>query len=223
MRYIKLKFTTIIFLLAASGFLGEQAINLNGAYGQANRSASVIANTVSYKLIPTGQVAMKLTGTLNLFGTSTLHDWSMSARSLAGNAQFEIGTDGKLRAINALNFILPVKNLKGEKDGLNDNAYEALKTDKYADIRFTMTSSTITPTTGSSYLISAKGNLFIAGVTRPVTMQVSTQLNADGTITCSGTQALKMSEYNIERPSFMFGVMKTGDDLKLNYTLVFVR
>jgi|SRR5579872_7353375 len=220
MRNIHLKLSAIILTIAITGFMSETTLNLNGAYGQANRFSSVAA---SYKIAPTGQIAMRLTGTLNLFGTSTLHDWTMSARSLQGNAQFEISGNGKLTGITALNFVLPVKNLKGDKDGLNENAYDALKADKYSSIQFTMTSATISSTGGSSYTIYANGNLFIAGVTRYVTMQVRTQLNADGTVTCSGTQALKMSDFNVERPSFMFGVMKTGDELKLNYNLVFVR
>jgi polyisoprenoid-binding protein YceI len=220
MRNIHLKLSAIILTIAITGFLSETTLNLNGAYGQANRSGVVAA---SYKIAPTGQIAMRLTGTLNLFGTSTLHDWTMSARSLQGNAQFEISGNSKLTGISALNFILPVKNLKGDKDGLNENAYDALKADKYSNIQFTMTSATISSNGGASYTIYANGNLFIAGVTRYVTMQVRTQLNADGTVTCSGTQDLKMSDFNVERPSFMFGVMKTGDELKLNYNLVFVR
>jgi polyisoprenoid-binding protein YceI len=221
MRIINLKIAAMALTLALSGFLGETTTTFMGAYGQANRVLT--GNAVSYTLMPSGQVAMRLTGTLNLFGTSTLHDWTMSANVLQGNAQFTVGSDGKLSAINVLNFVLPVKNLKGEKDGLNDNAYEALKADTYKEIRFTMTSATITPNSGSTYTVAANGNLFIAGVTRAITMYVRTEVKADGTITCSGTQPIKMSDYKVERPSFMLGMMKTGDDLKLNYNLVFVR
>jgi polyisoprenoid-binding protein YceI len=147
----------------------------------------------------------------------------MSARQLSGNAQFNLSEKNDLVSVSALTFVLPVHNLKGDKESMNDNAYEALKADDYKNITFVMTSSKIDSKGGNKYAIHANGNLTIAGVTRPIIMEVAAQVNADGTVSCSGTQALKMSEYKIDRPSFMFGAMKTGDDLKLSYSLLFTK
>ena len=166
---------------------------------------------------------MRLSGTLNLFGTSTLHDWSMTAKQLQGSAQFNLSDKGELISVSALTFTLPVHNLKGEKESMNDNAYDALKADQYKNITFVMTSSKVDAKGGNKYEIRANGNLTIAGVTRQIVMDVAAQVNADGTVACTGTQALKMSDYNVERPSFMFGAMKTGNDLKLSYGLLFTK
>jgi polyisoprenoid-binding protein YceI len=207
-------------LVAAAAVATSTALQFPNAHGQGQRLASLATN--EYKLQPTGAVAMRLTGTLNLFGTSTLHNWEMSAHQLQGSAQFDI-ENGQLSAVSALTFILPVKNLKGDKDGMNDNAYDALKADKYKDIRFVMSNSRLESNGGGKYTIHANGNLTIAGATRPIVMDVKAQVNSDGTVGCTGTYALKMSEYNIDRPSFMFGAMKTGDALTLSYSLVFVK
>lgn len=209
----------IALLVGASAVAITTATNSVKTYGQSKSTSTDAA----YSLRTTGAVSMRLSGTLNLFGTSTLHDWTMSARQLSGTAQFNLSDKGELVSVGALTFVLPVRNLKGDKESMNDNAYEALKADDYKNITFVMTSSKIDEKGGNKYAIHANGNLTIAGVTRAITMEVAAQVNADGTVACTGLQALKMSEFKIDRPSFMFGAMKTGDDLKLSYSLLFTK
>src|SRR5579883_453558 len=219
MRHLSPRTMIAALVIAASAVAFTTATNYPNVYSQTDRLASN-AVTPDYKLLLNGQVAMKLTGSLNLFGTSTLHNWEMSAHQLSGSAQFTLSDKGQLTSVGALTFVLPVHNLKGDKDGMNDNAYDALKADKYKDIRFIMTAAAVEPKGGNNYTIRANGNLTIAGVTRPITLEVKTQVNDNGTVTCQGTYALKMSDFNIDRPSFMFGAMKTGNDLTLSYSLL---
>src|SRR4051812_34732793 len=124
-------------------------------------------------------VTLRLTGQLNLFGTSTLHNWEMTTRQLQGSAQFDMD-NGQLGAISALNLILPVKTLKGEKDGMNDNAYDALNADKYKDIRFVLTGAKLENGGAGKYTVHATGNLTISGTTKPIAMDVKAQVNSDG-------------------------------------------
>jgi polyisoprenoid-binding protein YceI len=152
---------------------------------------------------------------MTLYGTSTLHNWEMKARTFNCDAQFVV-TNNELTGLQALSLTLPVRNLKSEKESMNDNAYEALKEDKYKNIIFKMTSAKV-----ANNQITALGNLTIAGVTKPVTLTAATKVNADGSVSCSGQVALKLSDFGIERPSFVFGTMKVGDALTLNYALVF--
>lgn len=161
--------------------------------------------------------------TMTLYGTSTLHDWNMVAHAFTGTGTFTISPDNQLMGLSALTVDLPVHNLKSEHDGMNDNAYDALKADDHKDLVFKLSSATVAPAGGNKYTITAHGNLSIAGVTKPETMTVSAAVNSDGSISCSGTLPLKLSEFNIERPSFMLGTMKVGDALTLNYSLIFVK
>lgn len=161
---------------------------------------------------------------MRLSGTSTLHDWEMDARDVAGNARFvfRAGSQTELTALPALSFTLRVKDLKSDNKGLDKNAYKALKTDEYKNILYELTSSTLTAETGG-YLIKAKGKLTIAGVTKEMEMDVHGVVNANGTITCKGTLAMNMSDYKVEPPSFMFGAMTTGDAVKLAFNVVYKR
>ncbi len=159
---------------------------------------------------------------ITLNGTSTLHDWKMVAHTFGSDAQFMISTDHKITGLSSMTYTLPVTNLKSESDGLNEKAYEALKSDTYKDISFVMTSAKITSSTGQTYKMSVWGNLTIAGVTKAVAFYSTAVYNDDSSISCSGSMPLKMSTYSVERPSFLFGAMKAGDAVTLKFDLTFV-
>lgn len=159
---------------------------------------------------------------IKLKGTSTMHDWEMEAYNTSGKAQFVFkpGSDKELSELKSLSFKLEVKDLKSDSEGLNDNAYEALNADKYQEISYTLASATVTPDK-AGYLLKSKGALTIAGVTKDILMDVFLVVNADHTISCNGSYKLNMTDYKVDPPSFMWGAMKTGDALTLDFNIVY--
>lgn len=189
-------------------------------------AAVLVIAYLAYRPDADAQTNYKLGGkeaTITLNGTSTLHDWTMTAHTFVCDAQFAISSGHKITDISSMTFTLPVTNLKSESDGLNDNAYKALKSDEYKDITFVMTKSKINSSTEQVYETSVWGNLTIAGVTKPVGFYLTVDYNADGSLTASGSVPLKMSTFDIERPSFLFGAMKAGDALTLKFDLALVK
>src|ERR1700722_11047900 len=94
---------------------------------------------LSYVIVPslraqTTYKASSKSATMTLYGTSTLHDWTMTATVFSSDAQFTLSPDNQLTALNALTVSLPIHNLKSEHDGMNDNAYESLKADANKNI-----------------------------------------------------------------------------------------
>ena len=170
-----------------------------------------------YRITDSRDIDMKLSG------TSTLHKWTMDAKTFSGEAQFGFthGNGGKLNSLKTLSFSLVVKDLKSGDKGLDKNAYKALKTDEYKDIDYKLISATVGPETEGRYLLKTKGDLTIAGVTKVVTMDVYCALNTDATITCTGSDKLNMTDYQVKPPTFMLGAMKTGDAITLDFTLVY--
>jgi polyisoprenoid-binding protein YceI len=146
----------------------------------------------------------------------------MEAKNVTCSAKFNFlpGNDNLPKSLTALSLSVPVKNLKSGESSMDSRAYTALKAKTYNDIVFVLTSATIAPGQKDHFLIKSTGNLSIAGVTNAVAMDVNCQVSADGLITCSGTEKLKMTDYQIKPPSFMLGALKTGNDLTINFTLV---
>jgi polyisoprenoid-binding protein YceI len=167
-----------------------------------------------YKINESKDINMKLSG------TSTLHKWTMNAKTFNGEASFGF-TNHLLSKISSLNFSLAVQDLKSGEKGLDKNAYKALKTNQYKDILYTLTSAKVTPEKDKRYLVTTTGKLSIAGVTNDVSMDVYCVVNQDNSITCTGSDKLKMTDYQVKPPSFMLGAMKTGDAITLDFTLVY--
>ena len=160
---------------------------------------------------------------MKLSGTSTLHNWTMNAQTFTSDAQFGLttGNDNQLASLKSLTFSLVVNNLKSGEKGLDKNAYKALKTERYKEIVYKLTSATVLPEKEKKYLIKTHGNLSIAGVTKEVTMDVYCTVNSDESITCTGSDNMKMTDYQVKPPSLFLGTMKTGDAITVDFTLVY--
>jgi len=185
------------------------------AIGIMSLTSNLYAQSI-YKLTDSKDIGMKLSG------TSTLHNWTMNASAFGGEAQFEVKQDSRqLSAIKSLTFSLAVQDLKSGESGLDKNAYKALKTSTYKDIVFKLLSATVTPGKDNKYLVKAQGNLTIAGVTKEVTINATAVVNENGTITCTGSHQLNMTDYGVKPPTFMLGAMKTGDAITLDFTMVY--
>jgi len=186
-----------------------------------------VISMITYTSVTRAQVVYK-TGSsksddMKLSGTSTLHNWNMDAKVFTGNAQFDLapGNKNQLTSLKALTFSLVAENFKSGENGLDKNAYKALKTSKYKNISYKLTSAEVAPASGNKFTIKTHGNLTIAGVTKEVMMDVYATINKDGTITCVGSDKLKMTDYQVTPPKFMMGAMTTGDDITLAFTLVY--
>ncbi len=172
----------------------------------------------NYKVKETKDIDIKL------LGTSTFKDWEMDSQSSYGEAKFifKPGCEKDLASLEYLTFAINVTDLKSDNDKINENAYEALKSNEYKEIRYRLTSSTIVPKKGG-YLVKSNGYLTIAGVTKKTEMDVHAVINDDGSVTTKGVYKLKMTDYNVEPPTFFWGVMKTGNVLTLDFTIVYVK
>lgn len=147
-------------------------------------------------------------------GTSTLHDWTASVEQMKGTLQAVV-EDNHLVKISSLSMSIPATSLKSGKEAMDKNMYKALKTDQYPEIVYRLKSHTI-----HNGAITTKGELTIAGVTKSVETKV-TQKEAGKHIKIDGEVKLKMSDFNIKPPEFLFGAFKTGDEITITFHFMF--
>jgi YceI-like domain len=190
--------------------LGAAIIGLTGF-------SSFLVTGNSYKALSAGDADIKV------LGTSNLHDWTMEAKDVVCSANFVFlpGENTQPKSLTDLNLSVAVHNLKSGKSSMDSKAYSALKADKFNSIAFVLTSATIVPSSKNQFQVKASGNLSIAGMTKPVSMEVNGVVNPDGTITCTGSEKVKMTDYQIKPPVFMLGALKTGDELTINFSVIF--
>lgn len=162
----------------------------------------------------TGPVKIKIQG------TSNIHDWEMKTEKGNSTAVFVTDANGVINGLTSLTFTMPVEGLKSEHSGMDKNAYKAMKSSKYASLSFTVSSASIKPS-GNNFQVFSKGKLTISGVTRDVDVTGTGTVNPDKSIALNGSYKLKMTSYNVTPPSIMLGAIKTGDDITVNFNLLY--
>ncbi len=179
--------------------------------------SQLLYSQVTYNIADSKEVNMKLSG------TSTLHNWNINSKDINGEAQFSIGDEGKLelKDLQTLTVAIPTSSLKSKEKAMDKNVFSALKADKFKDIVFKTVSAEIQPKQNNKYQVKTVGNLTIAGVTKQINLDVFCQVNTDGSITCNGSEKIKMTDYQIKPPTFLLGAMKTGDEVTLDFTVIF--
>lgn len=168
---------------------------------------SLIGQAQSYRI--TGKPVITITG------TSTLHDWTMNSDQANLQATIETDGNGTPTKLASLSVNIPAESLKSGKSAMDKNAYTALKTDKNKQIIYQLTSSIINGKT-----ISNSGNLTIAGTSKQTSVEATFEVLGDGSLKFKGSKKIVMSEYNVEPPSFMFGSVKTGDEITLTFEII---
>ncbi|HEX6916033.1 MAG TPA: YceI family protein [Chitinophagaceae bacterium] len=152
-------------------------------------------------------------------GTSTLHDWEM--KSSAGKCDATLNMTGeKLTGISNLSFLLAAETLKSGTSGLDKNGYKALDTKKNPSISFNMTSGTITAVDATTYQFKGMGNLTIGGTTRLTDLVATMKYSAaEKAFVVTGSKTIKMTDWKVTPPTVMFGTIKTGDKITIDFNL----
>ncbi|GMQ29155.1 YceI family protein [Algoriphagus confluentis] len=147
---------------------------------------------------------------LKIEGGSTLHDWHMETNQAKGEGVFLLEA-GKLKTVQSLNISFQAESLKSGTSGLDKNAYKALKTGSYKEIKFTLRELT-----GSGSSFTAKGDLRIAGATKSVSFPVK-MTPAGNQLIFEGELSTKLTYFYIEPPTALLGTVKTDDEIKISF------
>jgi polyisoprenoid-binding protein YceI len=154
-----------------------------------------------------------------IIGTSTLHDWEMVSRNTKGKAILKI-TGNVLEKVEALSFSIPALSLKSGKKAMDSNALKALKASENPNILFNFISLTqLSQKDGKMHLL-ANGLLNIAGESRNISLNVTAEV-VNQEVIFMGSHKMKMTDYNMVPPTFMGGVVKTGDEVLITFNLKF--
>jgi polyisoprenoid-binding protein YceI len=148
-------------------------------------------------------------------GTSSLHDWTSEVTKLEWAGQLTVeGTS--VKAIQNVSVIIPVKSIKSEKGGMmDDKTYEAFIEEKNPTITFKLTNATV-----SGGNVKANGSLTMAGVTKPIVMNVAAKVMSDGSVHLSGSQSINMKDFQMIPPKAVMGTIKVGEKITLLFELV---
>lgn len=173
----------------------------------------------------TARVAVSPESKLWIEGTSNLHGWSCKATNLDAAVELDAAVAAQLtvappKALKKVQVKVPVKSIKCGHGGMDDNVYKALKADESPDISYILATFEAAPGEAKdSFTLHTVGTLTIAGKENKVSMDVLATRLADGSVKATGMVPIKMTDFGIKPPTAIFGRLKTGDEVKVNFEL----
>lgn len=156
---------------------------------------------------------------MTVFGDSNVREWTMDVTQINGSVTADASTEG-LPSIHSVTVEVPVENMTSEKDRLQRHAHEALHKEDYPTITFSTSDVEVSSTPSDSFSVVANGDLTIKGKTNSVELTAKGIQNSDGTLAVNGEYGLKLSTYDVERPSLMFGAIKVDDPVRVGFEAV---
>ena len=162
--------------------------------------------------------------TVFITGTSTLHNWRMDLKMFNCLADFVL-TGNRLKTIENAAFECRATDLKSESSLMNKKAYSAMKSEVFPDIKYKMTELAVNPSDNTNFSENTKGLLTVAGKTNNISFPVSAAMSGLGgktTISVKGETELDMSDFGIIPPVLMLGTLRTGNRIKVAFSLLFI-
>jgi hypothetical protein len=161
-------------------------------------------------------------------GTSTLHDWTAKGGQIDGSIDFQVqgvkpgaSREEIKRAIiaspkAAADVAIPSRTLKSGNKDMDGKMYDALKTKKNPEIKYTLTDIGAVRDAGPDrFVFDTKGELTIAGTTRTLQMPMTVEILDEKRLRIGGKTAMRMSDFNVPRPQAMGGMIKSGDRVEV--------
>ncbi len=163
-------------------------------------------------------------------GSATTRDFTCSTQHLDGRARLpaeatrtslrELGEDEP--ATPALHATVPVRTLDCGRRRQNRDLYEAMKADEHPAIHYELLDVEVVAepdSAGAPYVLNATGRLTVAGVARTVSFRLEGRRLADGRVRARGSLPLKMTDFGIDPPTALLGLIRVRDDLVVHFDI----
>ena len=160
---------------------------------------------------------------LSIAGTSNVHDFHCKTNTFNAYIDVDPGYTKDLtkvaHPIVSVSVVIAVKSLTCGNKKMDENMYSTLQADKNQIIRYKLNGYDILNGSATGFAAKTTGVLTILGKEKVVAMKIDAARLNDGKATAEGEETLLMSEFGIKPPSFMFGTMKVGDEVKVKFNL----
>lgn len=160
---------------------------------------------------------------ITIQGTSTLHDWRCKTDKILAYVDVDPSYTKDLtkvaKPLVSVKVNVVAKTLTCGNGTMDNNMYKTLKTDQFQLIKYTMSGYDLLEATTSSFSANTKGTLQIAGQDKGVDIKINAARLAEGKASAQGEETIKLTDFGIDPPSFMFGRLKVGNEVKVKFNL----
>ena len=152
-------------------------------------------------------------------GTSNLHDWEEKVEQfdVALVMKFE---KNEILGIDRVHFSCKSESISSDNSIMTNKTMDALQTDKYPEIVFTMASIDKLTSVNGKFSGVLTGDLTLAGVTKRISIAF-TGHHENNRIKITATKDINISDFKIKPPTAMMGALKTGKNVLISFQLQF--
>jgi polyisoprenoid-binding protein YceI len=169
------------------------------------------ADSVAYQFVDASE--------MTVYGSSNVRDWTMDVQTIDGRAVLD--STAKARpAIRSVRVEVPVRAIVADRSSMQEKAHKALKKSEHPIVTFAASDVAVAEAASDSFAVTATGDLTIAGETRTAEVTANGVQQKDGSLTLAGEYALKLSTFDVERPSALFGALTVDDEIRLGFDVV---
>ena len=155
---------------------------------------------------------------LQVLGTSSLHDWEVVAKEQSGSITFN---DMEAAEIEKISFEVIAESLKSGKSGMDKNIYKALNTNAHKKISYQLVTVKGVEAKGNGkFNVKTEGDLTISGTKKRVPLDFTLEISG-GKVRLTGEKKLKMTDFNVTPPKALMGTITTGNDITVKFNTVF--
>ena len=162
---------------------------------------------------------------LTIEGTSSLHAFHCKTNKIMAYVDVDPGYTKDLtkiaRPIASVKINIVVRTLTCGNGQMDKNMYSTLDADKNPLIKYTMSGYDILDGTATPAAFVAKttGTLTISGQEKVISMKINAERLSDGKASAQGEESVLMTDFGIKPPSFMFGTLTVGNEIKVKFNL----
>jgi len=119
--------------------------------------------------------------------------------------------------------VIPVSSFECGNDLITRDFQETLKVNEYPELTIRFVSIDDRTTVLQAGAVTGKVEITLAGTTRVYSVLYSAASNGRNTFSLTGKQAVCFSDFNLEAPRKMMGLIKVQDNLEVEFQLHLVR
>ncbi|QRN95398.1 YceI family protein [Archangium violaceum] len=167
-------------------------------------------------------------GELAIDGTSTVRDFTCKAQGVT--ARLTPGEGGGALVLEQLAgavregvLEVPAGRLDCANGTMNEHMYNALRTRQHPTIRFQMSGYEVGAVKDGQVPLHIHGELTLAGVTKPIDLDVRATQTPEGGLRVRGRYTLRMPDWGVRPPTLMLGTLKVGESVVIRFDFALQR
>jgi polyisoprenoid-binding protein YceI len=184
--------------------------------------------TACERIDPPMNVQVELESRLRIDGSTTVSSFACQSEEVYGGALI---TEGAFRGDSSVvlggagraDLRVPVHSLDCGRRAMNEDLFEALKVDAHPTIQFDLERVDVLERAGGGdgpYRLGIMGALTIAGVERSIEVEAVGEAVGAGRGRAYGRKSLLMSDFGVDPPVAMLGLIRVQDEIEVHFDLV---